>query len=96
MSNHPNPLESKRPGRHRVLQMPRAAENGIGAALLRARERIGLSQMAIAARANIGWPTVSSVERGFREPSWFTLVALSKGLTCRIVIEAGEWRVEEL
>jgi transcriptional regulator with XRE-family HTH domain len=53
-----------------------------GAALRSARNEAELSQEALADRAGVDRTTPSLYERGLRQPTIATLIALSRGLGC--------------
>ena len=53
-----------------------------GAALRSARNDAALSQEALADRAGVDRTTPSLYERGLRQPTIATLIALSRGLGC--------------
>lgn len=58
----------------------RAQSNGFGGNLLRARRRLGLSQQALGARADVDAAAISLYERGQREPNLRTILKLARTL----------------
>jgi transcriptional regulator with XRE-family HTH domain len=54
---------------------------------LRARRRaVGLSQAALAAKADVSRVFVEKIEAGARTPSWGTLERLAQALGCRVAL----------
>jgi transcriptional regulator with XRE-family HTH domain len=67
--------------------VPRSPEHAaLGEAIRRSREKRGLSQEALADAADIHITHLGGLERGVRNPSYATLLRLSKALG----IEPGE------
>jgi transcriptional regulator with XRE-family HTH domain len=65
--------------------MPRARVTSpttteFGRRLRHRREELGLSQMAVAERAQVHFTFVSDIERGVRNPSLITMVKLARAL----------------
>jgi transcriptional regulator with XRE-family HTH domain len=58
----------------------RAVKSAFGVALRKARIAAGLTQEVLARKACIDWTYVSLLERGLRQPTIFTLLALSDAL----------------
>lgn len=60
---------------------PRSPEHAaLGEAIRRSREKLGISQEALADAAEIHITMVGGLERGVRNPSYTTLLRLSKAL----------------
>jgi transcriptional regulator with XRE-family HTH domain len=60
---------------------PRSPEHGaLGDAIRASRERLGYSQEELASRADIHITQIGGIERGVRNPSYATLVRLSRAL----------------
>lgn len=66
------------PGKTRVPRQDQS--NGFGANLLQARQRLGLSQQALGARAEVDAAAISLYERGQREPNLRTILKLARTL----------------
>ena len=65
----------------------------IGAQLKKARERALLTQEELAARAELGVPTISRIENGWVEPHFRTIRKLAKALDldpAELVREEGD------
>lgn len=60
------------------------AHQALGRAFHEARERTGLTQAEIAHRAGLAPTYISDIERGIRNPSYESLVALAKALGVRL------------
>jgi transcriptional regulator with XRE-family HTH domain len=68
------------------------------ARLKRLREAAGLTQQGLAERAGMHTLGVAKLEQAIREPSWATVVALSKalGVTCEAFMGEDDDGAEEL
>jgi transcriptional regulator with XRE-family HTH domain len=63
---------------------PRSPEHGaLGDAIRLSRERLGLSQEELSAASDIHLTHIGGLERGVRNPSYATLVRLSRALEVR-------------
>ncbi|MGN6371446.1 MAG: helix-turn-helix domain-containing protein [Solirubrobacteraceae bacterium] len=72
--------ESSSAGNTRVARHGQSNGNGFGANLLQARQRVGLSQQMLGARAEVDAAAISLYERGQREPNLRTILKLARTL----------------
>ena len=66
--------------RARSALVDRASSAVFGARVRNRRERLGLSQEALAERAGLHWTFISGIERGVRNPSLTTVLRVSAAL----------------
>jgi transcriptional regulator with XRE-family HTH domain len=51
------------------------------------RERLALSQQALALKSGLTQPMISHIERGDQQPTWPTIVRLLRGLNAQLVVQ---------
>jgi transcriptional regulator with XRE-family HTH domain len=68
------------------------------ARLRKLREAVGLTQQGLAERAGMHVLSVAKLEQAIREPSWATVIALSKalGISCEAFMGEADDGAEEL
>jgi transcriptional regulator with XRE-family HTH domain len=69
-----------------------ASKTFFGVRLRALRERMGLSQAALAEKTGLGQKTISTWEQGTREPVWSNVLALAEALGVS-VLEFAEGKV---